>query len=65
MEEQVINQDQDNKPKMAFNDVLVLLLSALYVWDWLQYPALTVPRVVAVAVMAIWFTLFVLKLVRR
>jgi hypothetical protein len=65
MEEQVINQEQDNKSKMTFNDVLVMLLSALYVWDWLEYPGLTVSRVVAVAVLAIWWTLFVLKLVKR
>jgi hypothetical protein len=65
MEEQEVNQKQDNQSKVTFTDVLVLLLSALYVWDWLEYPGLHVSRVVAVAVLAIWWTLFVLKLVKR
>jgi hypothetical protein len=58
-------KEQDNRSKMTFNDVLVMLLSALYVWNWLEFPGLTVSRVVAVAVIAIWWTLFVLKLVKR
>jgi hypothetical protein len=65
MEEPEVNQGNDNRPKVTFTDVLVLLLSALYVWDWLEYPGLHVSRVVAVAVLAIWWTLFVLKLVKR
>jgi hypothetical protein len=65
MEEQEVKQVQDNQNKVTFTDVLVLLLSALYVWDWLEYPGLHVSRVVAVAVLAIWWTLFVLKLVKR
>jgi hypothetical protein len=65
MEEQEINQLNDNRTKVAFTDILVLLLSVLYVWDWLEYPGLHVSRVVAVAVLAIWWTLFVLKLVKR
>jgi hypothetical protein len=65
MEEQEVNQGNDNRSKVTFTDVLVLLLSALYVWDWLEYPGLHVSRVVAVAVLAIWWTLFVLKLVKR
>jgi hypothetical protein len=58
-------REQNNHSKMTFNDVLVMLLSALYVWNWLEFPGLTVSRVVAVAVIAIWWTLFVLKLVKR
>jgi hypothetical protein len=58
-------KEQDNRSKMTFNDVLVMLLSALYVWNWLEFPGLTVSRVVAVGVIAIWWTLFVLKLVKR
>jgi hypothetical protein len=65
MEEQEINQANDNRSKVTFTDILVLLLSALYVWDWLEYPGLHVSRVIAVAVLAIWWTLFVLKLVKR
>jgi hypothetical protein len=65
MEDQEMNQVQNNQAKVTFTDVLVLLLSALYVWDWLEYPGLHVSRVVAVAVLAIWWTLFVLKLVKR
>jgi hypothetical protein len=65
MEEQEINHEKDNHSKVTFTDVLVLLLSALYVWDWLEYPGLHVSRVIAVAVLAIWWTLFVLKLVKR
>lgn len=59
------NQAPNNQAKVTFTDVLVLLLSGLYVWDWLEYPGLHVSRVVAVAVLAIWWTLFVLKLVKR
>jgi hypothetical protein len=58
-------KEQNNHSKMTFNDVLVMLLSALYVWNWMEFPGLTVSRVVAVAVIAIWWTLFVLKLVKR
>jgi hypothetical protein len=58
-------EEPENRSKMTFNDVLVMLLSALYVWNWLEFPGLTVSRVVAVAVIAIWWTLFVLKLVKR
>ena len=65
MEEQEMNQVNDNRSKVTFTDILVLLLSALYVWDWLEYPGLHVSRVIAVAVLAIWWTLFVLKLVKR
>jgi hypothetical protein len=65
MEEQEMNQTIDNRSKVTFTDILVLLLSALYVWDWLEYPGLHVSRVIAVAVLAIWWTLFVLKLVKR
>jgi hypothetical protein len=64
MEEEV-NKLQDNQSKVKFTDVLVIFLSALYVWDWLEYPGLHVSRVVAVAVLAVWWTLFVLKLVKR
>jgi hypothetical protein len=63
--EEEMSQLQNNQSKLKFTDVLVLLLSALYVWDWLEYPGLHVSRVVAVAVLAIWWTLFVLKLVKR
>jgi hypothetical protein len=68
MEEQEVKdvkEVQDNQSKVRFTDVLVILLSALYVWDWLEYPGLHVSRVVAVAVLAIWWTLFVLKLLKR
>jgi hypothetical protein len=68
MEEQEVKEIkdvQDNQSKVRFTDVLVILLSALYVWDWLEYPGLHVSRVVAVAVLAIWWTLFVLKLLKR
>ncbi|QGQ93452.1 hypothetical protein EHS13_00165 [Paenibacillus psychroresistens] len=68
MEEQEVREVkevQDNQSKLRFTDVLVILLSALYVWDWLEYPGLHVSRVVAVAVLAIWWTLFVLKLLKR
>jgi hypothetical protein len=65
MEEEVVSQKQDNPSKLVFTDILVLLLSVLYVWDWLEYPGLHVSRVVAVAVLAIWWTLFVLKLMKR
>lgn len=65
MEEEVAAQKQENQSKIAFTDVLVLLLTALYVWDWLEYPGLHVSRVVAVAVLAVWWTIFVLKLVKK
>jgi hypothetical protein len=65
MDEPEVMQEQDNRSKMTFNDVLVMLLSALYVWNWLEFPGLTVSRVVAVGVIAIWWTLFVLKLIKR
>ena len=65
MEEQEVIQEHNSRSKVSFTDILVLLLSAVYVWDWLEYPGLHVSRVVAVAVLAIWWTLFVLKLTKR
>jgi uncharacterized membrane protein len=58
-------KEQENRSKITFSDVLVMLLSALYVWNWVEFPGLTVSRVAAVAVIAIWWTLLVLKLVKR
>ena len=65
MEEQEVIQEHNSPSKVSFTDILVLLLSAVYVWDWLEYPGLHASRLVAVAVLAIWWTLFVLKLTKR
>jgi hypothetical protein len=65
MEEQDVVQESNNQAKVSFTDILVLVLSAVYIWDWLEYPGLHASRVVAVAVLAIWWTLFVLKVLKR
>jgi hypothetical protein len=65
MEEKELEMEQRGKVAVTINDVLMILLSGLYIWEWLQIKDLSVSRVIAVAVLAIWWTLFVLKLVRR
>jgi hypothetical protein len=58
-------QDLVRKQKVTFNDILVVLLSIVYIWDWFQYKDLNVSRVIAVVILVIWWTLFVLKLSKR
>jgi hypothetical protein len=58
-------QDLGRKQKVTFNDILVVLLSIVYIWDWFQYKDLNVSRVIAVIILVIWWTLFVLKLSKR
>jgi hypothetical protein len=58
-------QELQRKQKTTFNDILVVLLSIVYIWDWFQYKDLTVSRVIAVVILVIWWTLFVLKLSKR
>ncbi|MDB5055505.1 MAG: hypothetical protein JWM44_3555 [Bacilli bacterium] len=65
MEEKELEMEQRGKVAVTINDVLMILLSGLYIWEWLQIKDLSISRVIAVAVLAIWWTLFVLKLVRR
>lgn len=65
MEEKEVVQGNNDSTKVSFTDILVLVLTAVYIWDWLEYPGLHASRLVAVAVLAIWWTLFVLKVSKR
>jgi hypothetical protein len=58
-------QEAGRNQKVTFNDVLVIMLSIVYVWDWFQYKDLNVSRVIAVVILVIWWTLFVLKISKR
>jgi hypothetical protein len=58
-------QEVGRTQKVAFTDVLVVLFSIVYVWEWLQYKDLTVTRVIAVVIMVIWWTLFVVRISKR
>ena len=59
-------QEQSQKPKITLNDVLMIIISALYFWEWWQSGGLfTVSRIIAIVVLTVWWTMFAMKVVKR
>jgi len=59
-------QKYSQKQGVTLNDVLMILMSLLYLWEWWQSDGqFTVSRIIAVVVLTVWWTMFVTKVVKQ